>query len=73
MIRDRVQTLEDHLQAAKRRLNEFKTGKPAVRYCLLRHTPFICDTDLHPGPLPSILSIGHTAISTSQFPNKLMI
>ncbi|KAH8094446.1 hypothetical protein BXZ70DRAFT_947463 [Cristinia sonorae] len=31
VIRDRVQTLEDHLQAAKKRLNQFKTGKPAVR------------------------------------------
>ncbi|KAI6039592.1 hypothetical protein EDC04DRAFT_2684462 [Pisolithus marmoratus] len=30
-IRDRVQKLEDHLQASKRKLQEFKTGKPRFR------------------------------------------
>lgn len=30
-VRDRVQKLEDHLQASKRRLQEFKTGKPSFR------------------------------------------
>jgi len=31
VIRDRVQTLEEHLQAAKKRLNQYKVGKPTVR------------------------------------------
>ncbi|KAG6333222.1 hypothetical protein ID866_5867 [Astraeus odoratus] len=30
-VRDRVQKLEDHLQASKKRLQEFKTGKPSFR------------------------------------------
>ncbi|KAI6000393.1 hypothetical protein F5J12DRAFT_681876, partial [Pisolithus orientalis] len=30
-VRDRVQKLEDHLQASKRRLQEFKTGKPRFK------------------------------------------
>ncbi|KAL4081178.1 hypothetical protein J3A83DRAFT_4367612 [Scleroderma citrinum] len=30
-VRDRVQKLEDNLQASKRRLQEFKTGKPSFR------------------------------------------
>ncbi|KAH7912317.1 hypothetical protein BJ138DRAFT_973611, partial [Hygrophoropsis aurantiaca] len=30
-IRDRIQKLEDHLQASKKRISEFRTGKPALR------------------------------------------
>lgn len=31
VIRDRIQKLEDHLQASKKRLNQIKSGKPAVQ------------------------------------------
>lgn len=31
MIRDRVQTLEDHLKGSKKKLTQVKTGRPAIR------------------------------------------
>ncbi|KAH0833488.1 hypothetical protein J3R83DRAFT_12612 [Lanmaoa asiatica] len=30
-IKDRVQKLEDHLQASKKRINELRTGRPSIR------------------------------------------
>ncbi|KAH9178383.1 hypothetical protein EDB89DRAFT_1930924, partial [Lactarius sanguifluus] len=29
-IQDRVTKMEDHLQASKKKLNEFKTGRPSI-------------------------------------------
>jgi nucleoporin NUP159 len=30
-IQDRVTKMEDHLQGSKKKLNEFKTGKPSIK------------------------------------------
>jgi nucleoporin NUP159 len=31
VVQDRVTKMEDHLQASKKKLNEFRTGKPSVK------------------------------------------